>query len=193
MSGHLTMLGRFVRSPRTIGAVAPSSRALAMAMVSGLDLSGETRVVELGPGTGVVTRVISEELGAQALGLAIEIDPGFVKRLQGKFKNVKVVCGSATDLPLLMEAHGLSHVDHIVSGLPFASLPAEVTTGILDAIQTVLRPGGTFTTFQYVHGYPLPLASAFRRDLSRRLGAQPSRRLVWRTLPPAYVLGWCRP
>jgi phosphatidylethanolamine/phosphatidyl-N-methylethanolamine N-methyltransferase len=193
MSEHLTMLGRFVRSPRTIGAVAPSSRTLARAMVAGLDLSGEARVVELGPGTGVVTRVIGEELGAQARGLAIEIDPGFAKRLRGRFLNVEVVCGSAAELQALAQAHGFDHVDHIVSGLPFASLPAEVTTSILDAIQSVLRPGGTFTTFQYVHGYPSPLAAAFRRELSARLGAQPHRRLVWRNLPPAYVLGWCRP
>ncbi len=193
MSEHLTMLGRFVRSPRTIGAVAPSSRTLARAMVAGLDLSGQARVVELGPGTGVVTRVIGEELGAQARALAIEIDPGFAKRLRGRFPNVEVVCGSAAELQALAQAHGFDHVDHIVSGLPFASLPAEITTSILDAIQSVLRSGGTFTTFQYVHGYPSPLASAFRRELSARLGAQPHRRLVWRNLPPAYVLGWCRP
>jgi len=193
MSERLTMLGRFVRSPRTIGAVAPSSRTLARAMVAGLDLSGQARVVELGPGTGVFTRVIGEELGAQARGLAIEIDPGFAKRLRGRFPNVEVVCGSAAELPALVQAHGFDHVDHIVSGLPFASLPAEVTTSVLDAIQSALQPGGTFTTFQYVHGYATPLASAFRRDLSARLGAKPSRRLVWRNLPPAYVLGWRRP
>lgn len=187
------MLGRFVRSPRTIGAVSPSSRALARAMVAGLDLSGEAHVVELGPGTGVVTRVIAEELGLQARCLAIEIDPGFAMRLEGRFGQVEVVCGSAAYLPELMQAHGFDRVDHIVSGLPFASLPSEVTTGILDGIDAVLRSGGTFTTFQYVHGYPSPLAADFRRELSHRLGADPVRRLVWRNMPPAYVLGWRRP
>ncbi len=187
------MLGRFVRSPRTIGAVSPSSRALARAMVAGLDLSGDSHVVELGPGTGVVTRVIAEELGLQARCLAIEIDPGFARKLKGRFGQVQVVCGSAAYLPVLMKEHGFDRVDHIVSGLPFASLPAEVTTGILDGIEAVLRPGGTFTTFQYVHGFPSPLASGFRREMSRRLGVKPVRRLVWRNLPPAYVLGWRRP
>lgn len=193
MNEHLTMLGRFVRSPRTIGAVSASSRTLARAMVAGLDLSGEAHVVELGPGTGVVTRVIAEELGLQARCLAIEIDPDFAKRLKGRFGQVEVVCGSAAYLPELMQAHGFDRVDHIVSGLPFASLPAEVTSGILDGIEAMLPSGGTFTTFQYVHGYPSPLAAAFRRELSRRLGAEPVRRLVWRNMPPAYVLGWRRP
>lgn len=193
MNEHLTMLGRFVRSPRTIGAVSPSSRALARAMVADLDLSGDAHVVELGPGTGVVTRVIAENLGLQARCLAIEIDPGFASKLTGRFRQVEVVCGSAAYLPVLTQEHGFDRVDHIVSGLPFASLPVEVTTGILDGIAAVLRPGGTFTTFQYVHGFPSPLASGFRREMSSRLGTTPVKRLVWRNLPPAYVLGWRRP
>jgi phospholipid N-methyltransferase len=68
MNEHLLMLGRFVRSPRTVGAVSPSSRALAAEMVRGIDMSGPTTVVELGPGTGVITRAIVEGLGPEAPG-----------------------------------------------------------------------------------------------------------------------------
>ena len=75
MNAHLLMLGRFVRSPRTVGAVAPSSRALAAEMVRGLDLTGPATVVELGPGTGVVTSAISAQLGPDAHALAIDIEP----------------------------------------------------------------------------------------------------------------------
>ena len=54
-------------------------------------------------------------------------------------------------------------VDHIVSGLPFVSLPQAMTQRMLASISNTLRPGGTFTTFQYLHGYRLPSAVAFRR------------------------------
>lgn len=192
MNEHLAMLGRFVRSPRTTGAVAPSSRALARAMVAGLDLSGDAHVVELGPGTGVFTREIVRHLGPQARCLAIDIDPDFVARLQRQCPRVETVCGSAAELASLVADAGLGRVDHIVSGLPFASLPAAVTTAILDGVMAVLRPGGTFTTFQYVHGYPTPLAVGVRRALTTRLGGPPTRRLVLRNMPPAFVLGWCR-
>lgn len=192
MNDHLAMLGRFVRSPRTVGAIAPSSRVLAAAMIDTLDLSGAARVVELGPGTGVFTQAIAARLGPDARCLAVDIDPGFVAALSGRWSRVEVVCGSAAQLPRLVEAAGFAQVDHVVSGLPFASLPGDVTTAVLDGIGTVLRPGGTFTTFQYVHGYHTPLARAFRREMSRRLGGAPSRRLVVRNLPPAYVLGWTR-
>jgi hypothetical protein len=52
--------------------------------------------------------------------------------------------------------------------LPFASLPGQ-SRRILDG-STDARPGGTFTTF-HMHAYRLPPAVAFRRDISRRMGA----------------------
>jgi len=192
MHEHLTLLGRFIRSPRTIGAVAPSSRTLARAMVSSLDLSGPVCVVELGPGTGVFTREIAARLGPGARALAIDVDAGFVDNLRRTIPRVEAVCGSAADLPALVTAAGFDRVDHIISGLPFATLPAPVTSSILDGISQVLPTGGTMTTFQYVHGFHTPLAAAFRTALSARLGGGPSRRLVMRNLPPAYVLKWRR-
>ena len=80
-------------------------------------------------------------------------------------------------------------VDHIVSGLPFVSLPP-VTRQILESVATVLRPGGTFTTFQYLHGYGLPSAVAFRRSMSAKMGGEPDVRLVVKNLPPALVMTW---
>ena len=190
MNEHLLMLGRFVRSPRTVGAVAPSSRALAEEMLQGLDLSGPTNVVELGPGTGVVTRVIAERLGPSSHALAVDVEPAFVAAIARRFPRVEAVCGSAADLPALLRDRGMFPAAHIISGLPFASLSSEVTTAILDAIAASLEHGGTFTTFQYLQGYPTPLAKSFRRAMSERMGAAPSSRIVWRNLPPAFVLTW---
>ena len=190
MNEHLLMLGRFVRSPRTVGAVAPSSRSLAEEMVQGLDLSGATNVVELGPGTGVVTRAIAERLGPHAHALAVDVEPAFVAAIARRFPRVDAVCGSAADLPALLRERGMFPASHVISGLPFASLSAEVTTAILDAIVESLERGGTFTTFQYLNGYPTPLAKAFRRSMTERMGTGPSRRVVWRNFPPAYVLTW---
>ena len=190
MNEHLLMLGRFVRSPRTVGAVAPSSRALAEEMVQGLDLSGPTNVVELGPGTGVVTRAIAERLGAAAHALAIDVEPAFIAAIARRFPRVDAVCGSAADLPALLRERGMFPAAHIISGLPFASLSAEVTKSILDAVDESLAPGGTFTTFQYLNGYPTPLAKGFRRAMTERMGSAPTRRVVWRNLPPAFVLTW---
>jgi len=190
MNEHLLMLGRFVRSPRTVGAVSPSSRALAAELVRDLDCEEPTTVVELGPGTGVVTRAIAEKLGPQSRALAIDVEPAFVADVSRKFPHIEAVCASAADLIALLQERDMFPADHIVSGLPFASLPGNVTAGILDAVAGSLRPGGTFTTFQYVSGYPTPLAVSFRQSLSERMGSTPHRRVVWRNIPPAFVLTW---
>src|SRR5215207_3906356 len=142
MNEHLLMLGRFVRSPRTVGAVAPSSRALAEEMVQGLDLSGPTSIVELGPGTGVVTRAIAERLGPDAHALAIDVEPAFVAAIARRFPRVEAICASAANLPALLRERGMFPAAHIISGLPFASLSAEVTTTILDAVDESLEHGG---------------------------------------------------
>jgi phospholipid N-methyltransferase len=160
-------------------------------MVAGLDLT-RACVVELGPGTGAFTRAIVPKLGPAARFLAIDIDPTFIETLRARWPRVDFVCGSAEQLPAFAAERGLSAVDHILSGLPFASLPAAITSGILDGIERTLRPGGTFTTFQYVNAYGMSAAVAFRQDLSRRLGGEPTRHLVMRNIPPAWVLTWTK-
>jgi phospholipid N-methyltransferase len=187
---HLLLLGRFLRNPRAIGAIAPSSPSLARAMVAPMHLHDAERVVELGPGTGVLTAELVSRLGADARLLAIDQDACFIERLRQHWPDVDCVCASAAALHALARDRGLLPIDHIVSGLPFASLPRPVTLDILEAVARTLRPGGTFTTFQYVHAYRMRSAVIFRDDLSRRLGSSPTRTLVTRNVPPAYVLTW---
>jgi phospholipid N-methyltransferase len=190
---HVLLFSRFLRSPRTVGAVTASSRALAAAMVEGLDLGPGRRIVELGPGTGAFTGAIVERLRPGSEFLAVDIDPAFVRQVQRRWPEVQCVCASAERLEGIVADYQLFPIDHIVSGLPFVSLPTAMTRQILQNVAAVLRPGGTFTTFQYVHGYRLPPAVAFRKSLTERLGAPPSTRIVLRNFPPAAVLTWQKP
>ena len=66
---HRLFLSHFRKSPRTVGAIAPSSQRLARAMLDGLTLEPGSRVVELGPGTGAIKREIARRLppGADCL------------------------------------------------------------------------------------------------------------------------------
>jgi phospholipid N-methyltransferase len=189
---HWLFLTHFRKSPRTVGAIAPSSRALARAMLDGLALERDpgVRVAELGPGTGAVTGEIARRLPADAACLAIDIDPVFTARVGARWPRIASVCGRAEHLVEIARARDLLPVDHIVSGLPFASLPASSARDIVTAIVGSLRAGGTFTTFQYVHAYGFPSAVAVRRTLTREMGSSPARTLVLGNLPPALVLRW---
>jgi len=187
---HVLVFSRFLRSPRTVGALTASSRALAAAMVSDLDLARACRVVELGPGTGALTGAIVDRLGPGTVFLAVDIEPAFVDAIQKRWPTVQCVCASAERLEALVADRGMYPVDHIVSGLPFVSLPPAMTLQILANVAQVLRPNGTFTTFQYLHAYQLPSAVGFRRRMSALLGGGPNVRLVVRNVPPALVLTW---
>ena len=189
-AGHLTFFGALIRNPRAVGAIVPSSASLARRMVR--DVAPASRVVELGPGTGVITREILARNGDRGSFLAIDVNRAFVDRIRRAWPGIDCVCASAEILPVLAAERGWPNVDHIVSGLPFATLPSATTRLILDGVHQVLRLGGTFTTFQYVHAYRVPSATAFRREMSRRLGCQPSAQLVVRNVPPALVLTWHR-
>ncbi|HEY6358202.1 MAG TPA: methyltransferase domain-containing protein [Vicinamibacterales bacterium] len=190
---HLQLLGKFLRHPRTVGAVAPSSAVLARVMVTGVGECEAERIVELGPGTGSFTRAIVRRLGARSRLLAVDLDAAFVEGIRRRWPTVECVCASAEALPEVAAARGFLPVDRIISGLPFASLPEAITRKILDGIEQTLRPAGTFTTFQYVHAYAWPPSMAFRRDLTRRMATEPTATLVMRNVPPAYVLTWRRP
>jgi phospholipid N-methyltransferase len=65
-----------------------------------------------------------------------------------------------------------------------------VTRQILENIAAVLRPGGTFTTFQYWHAYGLPAGVAFRRSMNAKMGGSPHVHFVLKNFPPALVLTW---
>lgn len=186
----LLFFRRFLRSPRTVGAIAPSSRFLARAMVDSMEVGSETRVVEFGPGTGAFTAVLGESLPQGARYLGIERDPAFVAALQARFPDLAFSCGSVEGLLDVAGGHDLLPLDAIISGLPFASLPQATTLGILRAAYQALRNGGSFVTFQYVHAYPLPAAVKFRREMSRLFGKSIGRRMVFSNLPPAFVLVW---
>ena len=195
ISDHIKFLAAFARNPKHVGAIAPSSDALAAAMVEGLQISANKTIVEFGPGTGSFTKAIynrfSDE-GGEGNYLGIERDKAFVKHLRNRFPDMNFVHGSAEKLPVYHQAAELPPVGGVVSGLPFASLPITVQDSITSMLDELLLPGTVFRTFQYVHAYPLPTAIRFRKRM-QDLGLKMARRkIILCNLPPAYVLTWTR-
>ena len=189
----LLFLLQFVRHPLRVGAILPSSARLAKCMLDGIERRPGMRVAELGAGTGSFTAAIATWLPEDGAGLALEIDPVFVDRLIGRWPRIECVCERAEHLADVARTGGWGPFDHIVSGLPFASLPFDTTRRILYAVRRCLRDGGTFTTFQYVHGWRFPLAMRFRREAVRQLGSDQTSKLVLGNVPSAVVLRWRKP
>ena len=170
-----------------VGAVAPSSRRLAERMVSDMGLETASTVVELGPGTGAFTELIAERTPTDATVLAVELDPEFAQRLQGRFEGVEVVNDSAEHLPDLLNARGCREADAVLCGLPWASFPDELQQRLMGGVLGTLREGGRFATFAYIHSAWFPSARRYRRFLEEHFSRVETTRVVWANVPPAFV------
>ncbi|HHI79421.1 MAG TPA: methyltransferase domain-containing protein [Planctomycetes bacterium] len=190
-NGSGKFLQAFLRNPGQVGAIAPSSRFLAEAMLEGLRVPEPGEVlVEFGPGTGAITSAIERFLPDPGAYLGIERDPTLVAHLQKRFPNLRFVNESAEHTSRILEAEGHSRVHSVLSGLPFASLPDEVCAQILQDLHRLLHENGTFRTFQYVHAYLLPKAKRFRRDMASYFGKAQKMGPIYRNFPPAWILSW---
>jgi len=179
-------LKAFVRDPSGIGAVAPSSRFLAEAMVGAAGIEAGHTIVELGAGTGPMTEVLYEHHPDCAM-LVLEPDPALAARCRARVPKADVVEALAQDLPSLTAARGWSAVDRVVSSLPFASFPEPLQQAVFSAIADVIAPDGRFVTFTYAHSPTLPAGRRARRMLEDRFARVRTTPIVWRNLPPAFV------
>ncbi len=192
MSDTSTFLKAWFRHPACIGAVAPSSDALAREITRDLRLEPDEAILEFGPGTGPFTARILPLLPDPRCYLGIDREPRFVAILKRRFPQMRFVTGSAEQAPQLLGAAGLERIRAVICGLPFASLPGRVQDGVIDALDRLLTAGGEFRTFQYLHAYGLPAAIRYRRHMSAVFGRHRRSRPVLRNMPPAYVLTWRR-
>jgi phosphatidylethanolamine/phosphatidyl-N-methylethanolamine N-methyltransferase len=180
---HLAVfLKRWMRRPKGIGAIAPSSAQLAAKMVHHLDLAPDLGVVEIGPGTGVFTHALLQA-GVQPQNLVlVERDPEFAKHLAKRFPNLRIIEGDACDLPELIKGQIGSPVSRVISGLPLRSMPREIRSKIAGAISKVLPPDGVLVQFSYFSASPIDRDIALEENLD---GRQVDH--VLRNFPPAYV------
>jgi phospholipid N-methyltransferase len=182
-----TFLKQLRTAPHSVGAIAPSSGALAETMVAPIDFDHAAAIVELGPGTGSITAAIATRLAPGTRYLGIEISPAFCASLNRRFPTLEFVNGSAEDLRTILAHSGIAAVDAVICGLPWASLPVAFQERTMAAIVASLRPHGLFVTFAYPQGLLLPAAHRLRRTLRREFTTVRTTRIVWRNLPPAFA------
>ena len=184
MSGDLGLFwGQLFRKPDQVVALAPSSRALAEEMVATLD-PRRGPVIELGAGTGRITRAILARGFAPDQVHAVEMNPAFCDNLQTRFAGLNVHCLSAADVGGL----ALRGAQAVVSGLPLLSMPLALQHAILAGSFAHLDPGAPFIQFTY--GPRPPVRAELRASLELTWTKSAK---IWGNLPPACVYRFCQP
>jgi phospholipid N-methyltransferase len=172
---------QFLKNPRRIGAIAPSGKFLARKMIDSIRFDKATCIVEFGPGTGAFTKEIIKRKRKHTILILIEQNQLFCDQLNVKYKDhqgVYIICDSAENIYKYLAEYKIRNVDYIISGLPFTSLPIEVTERIFDITRKVIGEKGSFITFQYSL-----LKKKFFEQYFRILEVQ--REML--NFPPAYV------
>lgn len=187
-SGAVKLLREFIADPEMVGAIAESSSFLARMIVEGLDLQNAGAVLEYGPGTGAVTDFILRELNPAAKFVAIELNPEFAAHFRARHPDVTLIEDSVANARAICDHAGIEAADCIVSGLPWGGFPADLQVKFMDAMMTVLKPGGAFVTFAYVHAAGLqPRGRRFAALLPRYFTTVTKSPVVWLNVPPAFV------
>lgn len=187
--GAWTFFRQWLKNPLRVAAVAPSSAELAAAMIAELP-DNAARVIELGGGTGAITRALLDAGIRDPDLLVLELNEELHAHLRLRFPQVPVLLGDARMLPALAREQGYlaaGPADAIVSGLGLLTMPHPLQRDILAAAFQCLRPDGVFVQFTY--GPAAPVADAVARQLSLRV-----RRgeFVLRNVPPATVYVYTR-
>jgi phospholipid N-methyltransferase len=183
----LTFLKNFLSHPTQVGAIAPSSDALAEEMVRWIEWPHVSACVEYGPGTGVFTAAIQRKLMAGARFFAIERSADLAALTRARCPGVTVYEDSVANVEALCQREAITQIDAIVCGLPWASFREELQSACLDATLRAMRPGAQFVTFAYWQGLLLPAGQRFRRRLQQSFAHVETSTTVWRNLPPAFV------
>ena len=183
----VSFLREFIANPVTTGSVTPSSRFLAQAIVKGLDLSSADAVVEYGPGTGVFTEFVIRELRPEAKFAAIELNSHFAETFRERYPGLLLFQDSVTNVKEICDRAGIPRVDCIVSGLPWATFPESLQVQCLEEMMRVLKPGGQFVTFSYVHSQMLAGSRRFTKLLPNYFKSTSYSPIVWLNVPPAFV------
>jgi phosphatidylethanolamine/phosphatidyl-N-methylethanolamine N-methyltransferase len=179
-SAVLLFLQRMVVSPKSIGAVLPSSKRLAIYMakeaLKSFDHS-EDYILEVGAGTGRMTRALLDlGLSPQKL-LCVELDLKLHNYMAQKFSMVTTIQGNATNLATLIDREKQGKISTIISGIPMRNLSAIEQNLLVQAYLSVLKPMGSILQFTYGGISPFSVPGLKGEKLAR----------IYCNLPPATV------
>ncbi len=159
------------------GSIIPSSKSLTHKMLEKIDFSTTDLLLELGPGTGCMTKEILKRMKKDAHLVCVEINPEFCSRLKKirTSKKLTIIEGNVCALPELIRENT---IDAVISGLPLANFPRKEVLSIFSGITTVLKEHAPYVQFQYTLRSDRILKHSFTNVL---------KSFTLANLPPAFV------
>jgi phospholipid N-methyltransferase len=152
VTSSLVLFSRnFIKHPRMLGSLIPSSRFLVNRLLDQVDWSRAGTIVEYGPGVGTFTGEILGRLRADASLVAIDTNRDFARYLTRSLRDdrLHVIEGSAADAQKNLRERGLGRADYVISGIPYSTMDPELRAQILRTTHDLLQPDGAFLVYQF--------------------------------------------
>jgi phosphatidylethanolamine/phosphatidyl-N-methylethanolamine N-methyltransferase len=156
LSDEMRFLRTWIAKPKIVGAIAPSGRALARAMAAAADVSAPGLVLELGPGTGVVTEALIARGVAPERIVAVEFDSRFCSYLRERFPTVNIVEGDAFAVDTTLPPDLRGPFSAVISSLPLVLSPPPERRRLVEDMLARIPPNGTYIQFSYSPKRPVP-------------------------------------
>jgi phosphatidylethanolamine/phosphatidyl-N-methylethanolamine N-methyltransferase len=171
--------GLWLRKPLQIAAICPSGAPVAAAMARLVDPARLGPVLELGAGTGSITRGLVAAGWPPERIIAYEREARLLEVLRREIRGIRTVVGDAADLERQLRRLGVDRLSSVISSLPIKWFSRETQRAVLEACFARLARGGHFLQLTNAFASPLPIEplGIFGREAAR----------VWRNVPPAQI------
>jgi phosphatidylethanolamine/phosphatidyl-N-methylethanolamine N-methyltransferase len=175
--GRWLFFRRALAHPLQLATPLASSAALGRLVARHIPDLGRTHVVEVGGGTGVITRALLDAGLPPERLIVVELDPELASYLRREFPGVRVLADDASRLPELLPQSWCGALGTLINGVPMTVLSLTAQRQLLDALFDVLGPDGRYLQYTYSLFSPLPMG---RLEVEgRRLG------ITFGNFPPA--------
>lgn len=146
----------WIDKPRAVGSIVPTSSVTARRMASVIDTSSGLPVLELGPGTGVITKAILEAGVRPDLLWSIEYSADFVEHLRERYPLINLIHGDAFDLKTTLGEMRDATFDSVISGVPLLNFPVAQRVAYLEDLLDRIPAGRPVVQLTYGPMSPVP-------------------------------------
>jgi phosphatidylethanolamine/phosphatidyl-N-methylethanolamine N-methyltransferase len=168
-----------MRGPRTVGSIVPTSSVTARKMASVINIQSGLPVLELGPGTGAITKAILARGVTPENLVAIEYSTDFFQHLVRLYPGVNFINGDAFDIDKTLGVLRGQTFDSVISGIPMLNFPMQARIALLESLLDRLPPGRPVVQISY--GAMSPIIARPERYHIRHFD------FVVRNIPPAQL------
>lgn len=180
MDEKILFFSTFLRYPKEIGSVVPSSKFLIEKLLDNIEFDNAKCIAEFGPGTGCVTAEILKRARNDCKVLCFETNKNMYDYLKANFKDKRLtlINDSAENIQRHIKKLDIEKIDYVISSIPFSTLPKPKKSMIIKETKNILKDDGKFVLYQVVSSIKKNLANYFSII---------STRFVAFNIPPVFV------